>query len=220
MSEPTQLWQLGAAAAARGLRAGDFSATELLENVLQRVDELNPQLNAIVEDRRDDGRARAAELDQRSAAGDWQGPLHGLPVTIKINVDLAGSATSNGLPALADAIAQEDSPIVSNLRRGGAVIFGRNNAPELSMRACTDNPLHGRPHNPPQHQHHVAADVVNFRPRRDRGGRQQGQQWQQRQHMVPLLSGEQFKHQPARNNPSQKKQSWPITLDPTQTHGI
>ena len=148
MSEPTQLWQLGAAAAARGLRAGDFSATELLENVLQRVDELNPQLNAIVEDRRDDGRARAAELDQRSAAGDWQGPLHGLPVTIKINVDLAGSATSNGLPALADAIAQEDSPIVSNLRRGGAVIFGRNNAPELSMRACTDNPLHGRTHNP------------------------------------------------------------------------
>ena len=76
------------------------------------------------------------------------GPLHGVPITIKINVDQKGWATTNGLTALKDLIAHSDAPIVKNLQNAGAVVIGRTNTPELSFRADTDNPLHGRTHNP------------------------------------------------------------------------
>ena len=69
-------------------------------------------------------------------------------MTIKVNVDQEGQATTNGLPAFANLIAPGDAPIVRNLRRAGAIIVGRTNTPELSMRATTVNPLHGRTWNP------------------------------------------------------------------------
>ncbi|HCV20061.1 MAG TPA: amidase, partial [Gammaproteobacteria bacterium] len=75
-------------------------------------------------------------------------PLHGVPVTIKSNIDVAGKPTPNGLPAFKDLIAPADSPVVSNLKKAGAIIIGRTNTPELSMRLTTDNPLHGRTFNP------------------------------------------------------------------------
>ena len=65
-------------------------------------------------------------------------PLHGVPVTIKINVDQTGHATSNGIPALKDLIAPDDAPVVQNLERAGAVVIGRTNTPEFSFRADTD----------------------------------------------------------------------------------
>ena len=71
-----------------------------------------------------------------------------MPVTIKTNVDVEGKPTPNGLPAFADLIAPADAPIVSNLKKAGAIIIGRTNTPELSMRFNTDNPLHGRTKNP------------------------------------------------------------------------
>jgi amidase len=69
-------------------------------------------------------------------------------VTIKVNIDQEGQATTNGLPAFANLIAPGDSPVVRNLRRAGAIIVGRTNTPEVSMRATTVNPLHGRTWNP------------------------------------------------------------------------
>ena len=77
-----------------------------------------------------------------------RGPLHGVPATIKENVDQQGKPTPNGLPALEKVIAPDDAPLVRNLKRAGAIIVGRTNTPELSMRATTDNPLHGRTRNP------------------------------------------------------------------------
>ena len=65
-------------------------------------------------------------------------------MTIKVNTDQEGQASTNGLPALANFIAPSDAPIVRNLRRAGAIIVGRTNTPEFSMRATTVNPLHGR----------------------------------------------------------------------------
>jgi Asp-tRNA(Asn)/Glu-tRNA(Gln) amidotransferase A subunit family amidase len=91
---------------------------------------------------------RARALDKARASGAAPGPLHGLAVTIKINVDQAGQATSNGMDALKDHIAREDAPVVRNLQAAGAVVIGRTNTPELSFRADTDNPLFGRTHNP------------------------------------------------------------------------
>ncbi len=144
----SSLWQLTATELASGLRNGEFTAVEILESVLERCDELNPRINAIVEDLRESALETAAEQDRKAARGEWAGPLHGIPVSIKINVDLEGSATNNGVPGLADATVSEDAPIVQHLRKAGAVIFGRNNAPELSMRATTVNPIYGRTVNP------------------------------------------------------------------------
>jgi amidase len=144
----SSLWQLSAVQTAQGIRDGDFSASEVLESVLERVADVNPRLNAIVYDCSDEARETAARADRARAAGETLGPLHGVPVTIKINVDQKGTPNSNGLPAFAELMATEDAPIVANLRRAGAVIIGRTNTPELSMRGTTDNPLHGRTLNP------------------------------------------------------------------------
>jgi amidase len=142
------LWELGAVAIAAGLRDREFSATEVLDAVLERVAERNPELNAIVDHCVDQARDAATEADRALAAGEASGALLGVPVTIKTNVDQVGFATSNGLPAFADLRAEADAPVVASLRRAGAVIIGRTNTPELSMRATTDNPLHGRTVNP------------------------------------------------------------------------
>jgi amidase len=109
---------------------------------------MNPKLNAIVVDLSDRAlkEASAADLAFKSLAE--PGPLFGVPVTIKINIDVEGQATSNGLPAFANLIAPGDSPVVRNLRRAGAIIVGRTNTPEVSMRVTTVNPLHGRTWNP------------------------------------------------------------------------
>lgn len=144
----TELWQRTAVELAAGIRAKEHSATEALESVLARVEAVNPHLNAITYDCSDAARAEAAAADEAVARGDELGPLHGVPVTIKENVDQAGTPNTNGIPALANLMATEDAPLVSNLRKAGAVIFGRTNTPEFSMRATTDNPLRGRTRNP------------------------------------------------------------------------
>ncbi len=141
-------WQLNARAMARGIREGDFSAEAVVTSVLERIDARNPAINAIVA-RCDDGALAAAQkADDMVRRGVPLGPLHGVPVTIKINIDVRGQATTNGMAAYRDHIAPDHSPVVNNLLDAGAIIVGRTNTPELSMRATTDNPLHGRTRNP------------------------------------------------------------------------
>ena len=76
------------------------------------------------------------------------GTLHGVPVTIKINIDVAGQPTDNGVTPLKDFFAQEDSPVAANFKHAGAITIGRTNAPAFSMRIYSDNALHGRTFNP------------------------------------------------------------------------
>lgn len=144
----TPLWQLGAAALAARTRAGDVTAEAAVGSAVARMRALEPGLNAVVVDTGDAALERARALDAARAGGAAPGPLHGVPVTIKINVDQKGQATSNGIPALKDFIAPDDAPLVKALQDAGAVVIGRTNTPEFSFRADTDNPLHGRTHNP------------------------------------------------------------------------
>ena len=95
-----------------------------------------------------EARAEAETADAARARGHALPPLHGVPVTTKINVDQAGLPTDNGVIPLKDLIAKEDSPVVANLKHAGAIIVGRTNAPAFSMRIFTDNALHGRTLNP------------------------------------------------------------------------
>jgi len=142
------LWQWSACDLAGAIRDGDVTAEVATNTVIDRVAAENPRINAIVDDLSEQARERAAELDRLRETQGVVGPLHGVPVTVKINVDTEGRANSNGVVAFQDMIAPGDSPIVANLRKAGAVIVGRTNTPEFSFRATTVNELHGRTVNP------------------------------------------------------------------------
>ncbi len=143
-----ELWQLGVGEIGAGLRRGSFSAREVCEASLARIESVNPAINAIVA-RDDEGALRAAKaVDAALACGIDPGPLAGVPVTIKVNVDQKGAATTNGLRLQKDLIATSDSPVVANLRRAGAIVVGRTNTPAFSLRWFTRNALHGATRNP------------------------------------------------------------------------
>ncbi|OED50061.1 amidase [Rhodobacteraceae bacterium (ex Bugula neritina AB1)] len=142
------LWRLSATELTALTRTGDVSAEDAVQASISRMNAVNPGLNAVVEDLSTKALERAHGLDKMRANGAAPGPLHGVPVTIKINVDQKGHATSNGVTAFRDLLAPADAPVVENLQKAGAVVIGRTNTPEFSFRADTDNPLFGRTHNP------------------------------------------------------------------------
>lgn len=144
----SDLWSLSAKQIAGAVRRRDVSALDVTRAHLDRLNAVNPTINAVVQDCTEDALAAAAALDARIAAGEDVGPMAGVPVTTKVNVDQSGHATTNGLRSLKDLVAREDSPVVANLRRAGAIIVGRTNAPTLSMRWFTKNDLHGQTLNP------------------------------------------------------------------------
>src|SRR5580704_3729223 len=144
----TELWQLPAIELADLVRTRKASAREAAEAALQRLEAINPKINAIVVCRPELVRERADAIDLMLACGESPGSLAGVPVTIKINVDQAGFATSNGAKLQKNLIAQANSPVVDNLLRAGAVILGRSNAPAFALRWFTSNLVHGATRNP------------------------------------------------------------------------
>ncbi len=144
----TDLAQLSATELARGVRERSFSAVEVTEAHLARLDRVNPAINAIVQDGRDEALETARQIDTRIAKGDAVGPLAGVPVTTKVNVDQAGFATTNGLVLQKDNVAAKDNPFVGHLRGADAVFVGRTNTPAFSLRWFTNNLLHGQTLNP------------------------------------------------------------------------
>jgi len=142
------LWRWSAGALARAIRARTLSSREATLACLARIAEVNPGLNALVEVAADEALAAADAADRAVAAGEPLGPLHGVPVAIKVNSDQRGHATTDGVVALKDATASEDGPQVANLRAAGAVLVARSNTPAFSFRWFTGNELHGRTLNP------------------------------------------------------------------------
>lgn len=145
MTDTSDLWRWTASRIAAATQDGTLTARAAVDAALARMEAVNPAVNAVVENLADEARAEADALDARPSP---KGPLHGVPVTIKINVDQQGHATSNGVAAFKDLVAPQDAPVVQNLKAAGAVVIGRTNTPEFSFRADTDNPLYGRTHNP------------------------------------------------------------------------
>ncbi len=142
-----ELCRYGALELAHVVRTGDVSSREVIEAYLARIDEVNPSVNAITRTLADEALAAADRADAASAE-ERARPLHGVPFTIKENIDYAGTPTTNGIPALAEAYVEVDSPIVARMKAAGAIGIGRTNLPELGSRIDTDNPLHGRTFNP------------------------------------------------------------------------
>lgn len=143
-----EIWQWSGRALAEAIRTGSVSAREAVGAVLARLDAVNPKINAVVEVCRAEALAAADAADAARRRGDQLGPLHGVPVTIKVNTDQEGCATTNGIVAFKDMIARADNPSVANLRKAGAIIIGRTNTPCFSWRWFTDNALHGATRNP------------------------------------------------------------------------
>ena len=147
----SDLWQQSASNIAKLVKSGEVSAVEVTESALTRLDKVNPAINAVVTEMPEEALSEANRIDKAIANGDEIGILGGVPVTVKVNVDQVGHATTNGLQLQRDLIATSDSPVVSNLRKAGAIIVGRTNTPAFSLRWFTRNSLHGHtlnPHNP------------------------------------------------------------------------
>ncbi|VWM09026.1 amidase family protein [Burkholderia lata] len=144
----TQLWQLPATELAKRVRHREVSAREVADAVLDRLDAVNPAINAVIEHRPDEVRQQADAVDRAIARGDDPGPLAGVPVTVKINVDQAEFATTNGTRLQENLIAQSDSPVVGNIRKAGGILLGRTNSPTFALRWFTSNLVHGHTRNP------------------------------------------------------------------------
>lgn len=145
-SEP--LWRMGASQIAALVSSGEVSAEEVATAALSRLETVNPQINAVIEYRPDSVIDTARQVDRDRAEGRAPGPLAGVPVTIKCNMDQAGYATTNGLVAQKNLVAETNSPIVDSLLAAGAVPVGRTNTPAFSYRWFCSNLLHGRTVNP------------------------------------------------------------------------
>jgi amidase len=142
------LWRLPAADLAALIRTKKVSAKEAATAALARLDAVNPAINAVVDHRPEEVLAQAAAIDTAIAHHEELGSLAGVPVTVKVNIDQEGFATTNGVKLQRDTIATTNSPVVDNLRKAGAVILGRTNAPAFSFRWFTTNLIHGDTKNP------------------------------------------------------------------------
>lgn len=138
------LWRRGAGELAELIASGEVTSREVVEAHLARIEAVNGHVNAITRVLDDEARAAAEAAD---AAGRG-GPLHGVPFTVKENIDVAGTATTSGVPALAEAVSPLDAPVVERLRAAGAIPIARTNLPDLGLRIHTDSSLHGLTRNP------------------------------------------------------------------------
>ena len=144
----SHLWQKPATELARLIADRKVSSVEVVEAHLHRIEAVNPKVNAIVRVLADEARAGAALADQAVARGDRLGPLHGVPFTVKENIDVAGLPTTWGVPALSGAVVPMDAPVVQRMREAGAIPIGRTNLPDMGLRVTTDSSLHGITRNP------------------------------------------------------------------------
>ncbi len=142
------IWQASACDLATAIVAREVSTVDAVGAAVERMHAVNGHLNAVVDDLSEDALREAEAHDRHMAEHGPVGPLHGLPITIKENVDQKGRPTPNGVQAFRDIIAPADAPLVRNLRNAGAIVIGRTNTPEFSFRATTVNELHGRTYNP------------------------------------------------------------------------
>lgn len=143
-----QLWQRSALDLAGMVSRRELSCVEVIDAHLNRIEAINPHVNAVVRVLADEARAAAAVGDRKVAEGAALGPLHGVPITVKENIDMAGLPTTWGVKALAGAVVPMDAPVVERMRLAGAIPIGRTNLPDMALRFHTDSGLYGATINP------------------------------------------------------------------------
>lgn len=142
------MWMSHSVELASAVRRGEASAVDVIESHLQRIADLNPTINAVTQVLSDSARRAAVELDRRRAADEILGPLAGVPFTVKENVDIAGVATTHGVPRFRDNVVDQDSPTVARLRMADAIPIGHTNMPDMTIGGFTTSQLYGETTNP------------------------------------------------------------------------
>jgi Asp-tRNA(Asn)/Glu-tRNA(Gln) amidotransferase A subunit family amidase len=142
-----ELTKLSATKLAALIRARAVSPVEVLEAYLRRVEQLNPQLNAIVT-LSPDALERAREAEAAIMRGEDVGTLHGVPVTIKDTIETKGLKTTSGSVLRAQYVPERDAPAIASLKDAGAILLGKTNVPEMAIPYECDNPVFGRTNNP------------------------------------------------------------------------
>src|ERR1700722_11880771 len=144
----SELCFLPAVSMAKQIRQKKFSPVELADARIARIDELNPKLNAYVHVDPERVRREAPAAEHYGLSGEALGPLHGVPVSIKSCIEVAGYRCEAGTRLRQGFIAKQDSPLVARLRAAGAIVLGVTNTPELLMAWETNNLIYGRTNNP------------------------------------------------------------------------
>ena len=143
-----ELCYLSIREASQLLRRRKISTVELLNAVLERIDRLNPELNAFITIAAERALADAQRAQREIARGKNRGPLHGIPLLIKDNIETQGIRTTAGSKILAHFIPERDADVVSALREAGAVIVGKTNLHEFAYGITNENPHYGAARNP------------------------------------------------------------------------
>ena len=155
-----EIWKNTAQEIAGLFALGEVSAVEITQAHLDRIDDVNPGLNAIIRRIDDQALDTARSVDAAKANGETLGALAGVPFTIKANIDLAGSPTDNGVPAFEGAVPEQDAPVVERMKAAGAIPLARTNMTDLGLRMHTDCLLHGATLNPWSKAHTTAAALA------------------------------------------------------------
>ena len=142
------LASLSATKLIEALKNKQMGSLELLEFYIERYGRLNPRINAIVATNFDSARKRANEADAALAKGENWGPLHGLPMTIKDNIPVAGMPATYGMPIAKDFVPSSNADVVEFLLEAGAIIFGKTNLPFMAMDTQSFNEVYGQTNNP------------------------------------------------------------------------
>jgi aspartyl-tRNA(Asn)/glutamyl-tRNA(Gln) amidotransferase subunit A len=141
------------AGAAAAVRRGEVSPVDLVERVLARAAETEPDVHAYLTLDAEGARAAAAAAEGRVAAGEELGPLHGVPIGVKDLIDTAGLRTTYGSPLFEQHVPSADAVVVARLRRAGAIVVGKHATHELAWGGRTDSAHFGPTHNPHRRDH-------------------------------------------------------------------
>lgn len=148
-----EIWRKSALDLAADIAEQRLSSREVVQAHLDRIAQVNPHVNAVVKVLTEESLRMADEADAMVRRGVELGALHGVPFTIKDNIDVAGQPTTSGVPIFAEAIAPADAPTVERMKAAGAIPIGRTNLPDMGLRIHTDSTLYGRTKNPWKPEH-------------------------------------------------------------------
>src|SRR5258708_35415110 len=141
---------------ARRLRLKEVSPVELTRACLERIEKLNPALNAFITVTAESALAEARAAEIEITRGDWRGPLHGIPIALKDLIDTAGTRTTAASALFEHRVPREDAEVVRRLRQAGAVILGKNNLHEFAYGGSSLISFFGDVHNP-RNAAHIAG---------------------------------------------------------------
>jgi amidase len=143
-----EILSASALALGRAIRAKRVSSAEVVDAYLQRIDQVNPAINAVVQRIDERARAEARTADAALARGETGGPFHGVPFTAKDIFDVAGVVSAAGLVERANYVPNRDAVVVARMRGAGAILLGKTNCPPGGAGVVTDNPIYGATRNP------------------------------------------------------------------------